>query len=295
MSSWPVGPSTRRRRCGAPTRPTRTGGWARRTFLHPFVVSAAVFDEPIEGWRGAPQTLCSDPLLHTDVIDGSIGCELEAPPLYPVLAAATRPGFGDVRGALLRDVAQTQALLAPPCDGFHPQSPGGQAGLARDGLPTLDCPSADFVMHGARRTLLSMAGIQFEAGAKRLPPVQEPAGPSQGRNPEGAARRCSREHVRPYSSWAEARAAIAASPMMPLLKRVMSAHVMGGCAMAGRADLGVVRPDAPHWPIHDLSVHDGSLSPTGIGANPQSPVFGLVNQLAIGPARRLPGRDVRLA
>jgi choline dehydrogenase-like flavoprotein len=75
----------------------------------------------------------------------------------------------------------------------------------------------------------------------------------------------------------------------------MSAHVMGGCAMAGRADLGVVRPDGQHWQIDDLSVHDGSLFPTSIGANPQLSVYGLVNQLATGLARRLSGRDVTLA
>jgi choline dehydrogenase-like flavoprotein len=157
----------------------------RRTFLHPVVVSAAVFDEPIEGWRGAPQSLYSDHFLQTDAIEGPIGYKLEAAPLHPVLAASTLPGYGDAQAALLRDFAHTQALLALLRDGFHPQSPGGR--------------------------------------------------------------------------------------------------------------VGVVRPDGQHWQIHNLSVHDGSLFPTSIGANPQLSVYGLADQLATGLARRLSGRDVTLA
>jgi choline dehydrogenase-like flavoprotein len=82
--------------------------------------------------------------------------------------------------------------------------------------------------------------------------------------------------------------------MRPLLTRVVSAHVMGGCAMAGQEQLGVVRPDGVHWQIDNLSVHDGSLFPTSIGTNPQLSIYGLVNRLATGLAQRLTGKTVRL-
>jgi choline dehydrogenase-like flavoprotein len=54
--------------------------------------------------------------------------------------------------------------------------------------------------------------------------------------------------------------------------------------MAG-AELGVVRPDGTHWQVDNLSVHDGSLFPTSIGANPQLSIYGIVNRLAQGLAR----------
>jgi choline dehydrogenase-like flavoprotein len=120
-----------------------------------------------------------------------------------------------------------------------------------------------------------MAEIQFAAGAKTVLPVHE--------------------HAALYGSWAQARDAIAALPMKPLLTRVVSAHVMGGCGMAADAERGVVRPDGAHWQIANLSVHDGSLFPTSIGANPQLSIYGLVNRLATGLAKRLAGRDVALA
>lgn len=254
--------------------PDPHGLLGRRTFLHPVVASTAIFDQPIEGWHGAPQTMYSDHFLGVDPIDGPIGYKLEAPPMHPVLASITLPGFGPAMASAMRDFPRTHALLALMRDGFHEQSQGGRVGLRGDGTPLLDYPLNDFVFEGARRALLSMAEIQFAAGALTVSPAHEMASP--------------------YRSWAEARQAIQALPMKPYLTRVVSAHVMGGCGMAGRAELGVTRPDGRHWQLQNLSVHDGSLFPTSIGANPQLSVYGLTAMLASGLARELSGRSVAL-
>jgi len=167
------------------------------------------------------------------------------------------------------------SLLALLRDGFHEESPGGTVTLRSDGTPMLDYPLTDFVMEGARRAFLSMAEIQFAAGARTVSPVHEMA--------------------TSYTTWAEARDAIRALPMKPYVTRVVSAHVMGGCGLAGSERLGVVRPDGQHWQLNNVSVHDGSLFPTSIGANPQLSIYGLVNKLATGLVKRLNGRDVTLA
>jgi choline dehydrogenase-like flavoprotein len=60
--------------------PDPHGRLGRRTFLHPVVLSTAVFDERIDGWQGAPQTLYTDHFQDTVPIDGPIGYKLEAPP-----------------------------------------------------------------------------------------------------------------------------------------------------------------------------------------------------------------------
>ena len=52
---------------------------------------------------------------------------------------------------------------------------------------------------------------------------------------------------------------------------------------------------SPLLQIDNLSVHDGSLFPTSIGANPQLSVYGLTTKLATQLAKRLAGRDVTLA
>ena len=98
-----------------------------------------------------------------------------------------------------------------------------------------------------------------------------------------------------YQRWADAREALTQLPLQALSTRVVSAHVMGGCAMAADAQRGVVRPDGQHWQIANLSVHDGSLFPTSIGANPQLSIYGLVNRLTQGLIERLGGKAEALA
>lgn len=247
----------------------------KRTFLHPVVATTSTFAERIEAWSGAPQTIYSDHFLETQPIDGPMGYKLEAPPLYPLISAIAMPGFGPDQTETLRRFPHMQALLALLRDGFHEQSPGGEVRLRSDGSPLLDYPITPYVWDGARRALLSMAEIQFAAGAERVMALHEDA--------------------RWTTSWAEAKAQIQALPMAPYRTRVLSAHVMGGCGMAGRPELGVVRPDGRHWQLENLSVHDGSIFPTSIGANPQLSIYGVVARLSAQLARQLSGRDVRLA
>lgn len=246
----------------------------RRTFLHPTVLSAAVMPQAVNGWQGAPQSLYSDHFLHTLPLDGPMGYKLEVPPIHPLIYSTTVPGHGLEQTELLRQMPNSHTILALLRDGFHAESAGGRVRLRADSTPELEYPLTPFVMDGARRALLSMAEMQFAAGAQYVVPVHESA--------------------RKATSWADAKAMIEALPMQPLLTRVVSAHVMGGCGMAGQEQLGVVRPDGVHWQIDNLSVHDGSLFPTSIGANPQLSVYGLANRLATGLALRLTGKTVRL-
>jgi choline dehydrogenase-like flavoprotein len=246
-----------------------------RTFLHPVVMSAGVMPQKVEGWQGAPQTIYTDHFLETQPIDGAMGFKLEAPPLHPVIFASSVSGFGQGHADLLRQFPQTHVLLALLRDGFHAQSPGGKVSLRSDGSALLDYPLNGFVMEGARRALLAMAEIQFAAGARQVLPVHEMS--------------------KPYATWSEAKQAIEALPMKPLLAKVVSAHVMGGCGAAGDEKRGVTRPDGVHWQLENLSVHDGSVFPTSIGANPQLSIYGITNRMAQSLARRLGGEEVILA
>jgi choline dehydrogenase-like flavoprotein len=240
-----------------------------RTFLHPVVISSAMMEGKVEGYAGAPQTIYSDHFLETQAIDAAIGYKLEAPPIHPVLFASTVNGFGQMHADIMTNFSRAHALLALMRDGFHPEAAGGRVELRNDGSPVLDYPLTDFIWDGARRAFLSMAEIQFAAGAKKVYPVHEQAGG--------------------YTSWQEAKSAIQSLPMKPLLTRVVSAHVMGGAGMAAEANKGVTRPDGRHWQIENLSVLDGSLFPTSIGANPQLSIYGLTTKLAGKLAAQLTG------
>jgi choline dehydrogenase-like flavoprotein len=160
-------------------------------------------------------------------------------------------------------------------DGFHPESTGGTVILNVDGSPLLHYPMSDYLLAGFRQSFLTMAEIQFAAGARSVTPWHEQS--------------------TSYTSWADAKAAINQFDMKPYLTGAGSAHVMGGCQMGGTERQGVVRPDGVHWQLSNLSVHDGSVFPTSIGANPQLSIYGVVNRMAAQLAKRLSGKDVLLA
>jgi choline dehydrogenase-like flavoprotein len=139
----------------------------------------------------------------------------------------------------------------------------------------LHYPLTDYVLDGFRRALLTMAEIQFAAGAQMVLPMHEQA--------------------QYYRSWAEAKAAIEKFDMKPQLTGAGSAHIMGGCRMGATEQQGVVQPNGQHWQLKNLSVHDGSVFPTSIGANPQLSIYGIINRMATQLAKRLSGKDVSLA
>ncbi|WP_295999914.1 GMC family oxidoreductase [Rugamonas sp.] len=250
--------------------PDPHGLLGKRTFLHPTVISAGLFEQRVDGYAGAPQSIYSDHFLQTQAIDGAVGYKLEVPPLHPLLLSTTMAGFGAQHAALMRQFPHIQAMLALLRDGFHADAPGGSVAIDSAGAPVLDYAISPYLWDGVRRGLLSMAEIQFAAGARSVTPVHEQAGV--------------------YRTWREASAGINALPYKILATRIVSAHVMGGCAMAGDERHGVTAPDGRYHGVENLSVHDGSLFPTSIGANPQLSIYAITARMASALARQLGGR-----
>ena len=237
-----------------------------RTFLHPTVVSAALMPARVDGFAGAPQTIYSDQFMGA-VLDGPIGFKLEAPPVHPVLAAITLPGHGTQHAAWMRRLPNMQVLIALLRDGFHADSVGGRVRLAGDGTPLLDYPLTPYIFDGIRRALVAMAEVQFAAGATSVMPVHD----------EGNG----------YAALGTARAAIAAFDLRPRATTVVSAHVMGGCALGADPRHAVVDETGKHHHLANLYVLDGSLFPTSVGANPQLSIYALTTKLATSLAQRL--------
>jgi choline dehydrogenase-like flavoprotein len=254
-------------RSGAPDPHQHLG---RRTFLHPTCVSAALMPGNVDGYAGAPQSVYCDHFLETQPIDGAIGYKLEVPPLHPLLMASTLQGYGQAHAQLMAQMPNTQAIIALQRDGFNPLSSGGRVLLSGDGSPLLDYPITDFVWDGLRRAYLSMAEIQFAAGAKSVLPIHEDAVP--------------------YPTLSAAKEAIARLSMQVVKARVLSAHVMGGCAMGVDASNSVVDSEGRHHQLENLSVFDGSIFPTSVGANPQLSIYGLAARQSSRLTARITGR-----
>ncbi|MBV8244920.1 MAG: GMC family oxidoreductase [Candidatus Eremiobacteraeota bacterium] len=242
----------------------------KRTFLHPTLISAAIMPDPVMGFSGAPQSVYSDHFLSVDPIDGPVGFKLEVPPLHPVLSSTTFTGLGEMHARLMSQFSHAHAMLALLRDGFHEESPGGTVSLKSDGTPLLDYALTPYLWEGARRALLAMAELQFAAGAHTVLPLHEDAAP--------------------YATLDEARAAISHLPMEVLRTRVASAHVMGGCTMGSDPTQSVVDGFGRHHALENLSVFDGSIFPTSLGANPQLSIYGITARNVTRLATSLGGK-----
>ncbi|WP_372871599.1 GMC family oxidoreductase N-terminal domain-containing protein [Shewanella sp.] len=250
----------------------------KRTLLHPTVLSGALFDEAINGHSGAPQSIYSDQFVWQNGAAGELGYKLEVPPIHPVLIASKTLGFGKSHAELMANFNQLQVVIALIRDGFHPDSPGGKVMLTDNGF-TLDYPLSAGFWQAARRAFASMAELQFAAGARKVLPISEGVGY--------------------LNSWQEAKAAIADMPLAPLKTVVASAHVMGGCPMGeDKAKTMVNSMGRSHY-LQNLSVMDGSVFPTSLGANPQLSIYGITARNATALAKELtpaaaPASDVVL-
>ncbi|OBU86775.1 GMC family oxidoreductase [Chromobacterium subtsugae] len=247
-----------------------SGQTGKRTFLHPVALCAAQMPELIQPFNGAPQTVYSDHFMHTQSLDGPLGFKLEVPPIHPLLASVTFPGWGARQAQLLRQLPHLHATLALLRDGFHPDSQGGEVRLRGDGSPLLDYPLNDVIWDGVYRSWLAMAELQFAAGASLVMPLHERA--------------------EPVSSWRQAREQIAELPLQALQAKLVSAHVMGGMAMSDDPSRGVVDEYGRHWLWRNLTIIDGSIFPTSIGANPQLSIYAFAWRAADALIRQL-GRE----
>lgn len=246
--------------------PNPSGRLGKHTYLHPSVISGALFNTPINGHSGAPQSIYSDQFVWP-ADNSKPGYKLEVPPLHPVLMATKLIGTGGQHAALMQQFNHLQATIALLRDGFHPHSQGGTVLLDSAQQPLLDYPISDYLWQGMRNALLSMAELQFAAGAGQVLPIHHDA--------------------KLYSSWPEAKAAIQQLPMQKLRQNVVSAHVMGGCNMAASPANGVVNQNGRHHQLQNLSVFDGSILPTSLGANPQLTIYALVWRNCILLAKEL--------
>ena len=239
----------------------------KRTMIHPVVLTTAVMPERIDAFYGAPQSIYSDHFQWKDGATGPMGYKLEVPPVFPGIGAAVFNAFGPALQRAMAELPHASVALALLRDGFVAQSEGGSVRLADDGSSILDYDLTDYVWEGARRAFLSMAELQFAAGAKQVVAAHLDS---------------------PYfASWTEARKGIPDLPLKKFRTTLFTAHLMGGCGMSENPSRGVVDSRGRHHQLANLSVLDGSVFPTSIGANPQLSIYALTAQNATALAKDL--------
>ncbi len=237
--------------------PDPHGTLGKRTFLHPSPSVGAIHPGQTKPWEGLPQSIYSDHYLNDKPLTGELGWKLEVAPLHPVLVGVSPAFFGDNHLNVMKNFDKYTSVISFIRDGFNADSPGGTVVLRADGSPGVDYPLTQPYFDTVRKAIRSQAQVQFAAGATRAFIGHIDASPLG------------------YGSMAEFNTALDALQMVTGRVRLNSAHQMGGCGMSADPAKGVVNPNGRHHQLTNLSVHDSSVFPTGLGTNPQETIFAM--------------------
>ena len=239
------------------------GRVGQRTWLHPVVVTMALFEEPVNAFSGAPQSVYSHQFVDRGA--GKMGFFLEVPPVHPMLASVVGTGVGAPFQQVMAKLPHLNAMIAINVDGLLPHEKGGTVRLRDSGYGRHSF-NYEFVpefWEAARVAYREMARIQFAAGAKKVFSLHH----------DPVVLESEKELDR-----------LDAAPYEKLKLRVVSAHLMGGCAMGKEPSKSVVDPSFRFHGLDNLFVVDGSTFPTSLGVNPQLTIFGLARWGAAGVA-----------
>ncbi len=230
------------------------GKVGKRTWLHPVVMTMALFDEKVEAFSGAPQSVYSHHFV--DRGPSKMGFLLEVPPVHPMLAATVGTRAGPELMELMKQLPFLQVCLAITVDGLLPDEQGGTVKLKDGAYSRL---SFDYALGPANWEVFAvackeMAKVQFAAGAKKVVSLHSEPVVMNSVNDidklDGA-------------SWEK------------MKLRIVTAHQMGGCPMGKDPKTSVVDSTLKFHDMDNLFVVDGSVFPTSLGVNPQESIMGI--------------------
>ncbi len=224
----------------------------RHLTLHPSTRVFALFDERLDGWDGAFQSVYSDHFLASE------GITLISAFGPANLLAAGFPGVAARHRDYVRRLPYTAAFGAL----IHDEGGGRvRRWLSREPLVTYRMAARDRSrLFRAMRILAEMA---LAAGAREV--ILPIFGASTIKN---------RAELD----------ALLASPPSARRAECVSFHPLGSARMSAREADGVVRPSGEAWAARNLFVADGSVIPTSIGVNSQLPIMAVARRIAHGIA-----------
>ena len=224
------------------------------TWLHPVVMMMALFEEKVEAFSGAPQSVYSHHFL--DRGPDKIGFLLEVPPVHPMLAATVGTRVGAPLMELMTQLPHLQVCLAITVDGLLPGEEGGTVKLRSDAYSrvSFNYELGPQNFEAFRAACKEMARVQFAAGAKKVMSLHYDPVVLESPNDLDRLDAATWEKIKP---------------------RVVTAHQMGGCAMGKDPTTSVVDSTLKLHGMDNLFVVDGSVFPTSLGVNPQESIMGL--------------------
>jgi choline dehydrogenase-like flavoprotein len=215
--------------------------------LHPSVMAAGFFDEPIHAYRGIPQSYYVDEFIDL-ARDPRSGYVLMPIAGFPVLTATQLPGFGREHFRNLQRFSQMAGLLAL----LHDRSAGSVTPGASPARPRIRYALEPGDGEQLAEGLLHCVEVLLAGGAREVlvPYAADPLRIRPGDDLDVIRRR------------GVAQAGANAIP-------IASTHPQSTCRMSGDPARGVVGEYGECHEVAGLFVADMSVFPTSLGAPPQ--------------------------
>jgi choline dehydrogenase-like flavoprotein len=227
----------------------------RNLHLHPSIMLAGIFDEPIHAYRGIPQSYYIDAFidLETDPHSGYVLMPIAG---FPVLTAASLPGFGREHYRFMRDFSRTAGLLVL----LHDQSAGRVSSGASLSRPRIEYALEAGDLRQLGEGLVHCAEVLFAGGARRVvvPYWRDPLVLERGDDPRRILARGLRQGEIP----------------------IASTHPQSTCRMGADPASSVVGAFGECHDVRGLFVADMSVFPTSLGAPPQITTAALADRTA---------------
>ncbi len=219
--------------------------------IHPAVLAAGDFDEPVHAWRGIPQTYECTEFLRFEHGETREPSRLWIVPAFahPVGTATMLPGMASSHGELMRRYPNLGVFTAMLHDHTRGQvQPRGDLGVGIDYWP--DAADRAQLAYG----IWACARLLFAAGAKR---VLIPTDPVQIIESEDYL-----EHLKQID-------------LRPGAIDITAVHPMASVPMGDDPRQAAVNSRGKHHHVDGLWVADASLFPSSIGVPPQLSTYAL--------------------
>jgi len=235
----------------------------RHLFLHPTTAVAGRYDDRIEGWMGAPQTVLCD---QFDRVRGNYGFRLETAPVHPGIIALAQPWYGarDHRSRM-QQAAHVSAFIVLARD----ERPG-RVTIDREGRAVVDYTPGPGERMLLQRGIAEAASVHRAAGASEIHTLHLH---------EHTFRRSTTQRGPDFDGYLRH---LTAAPVHGNRCMLFSAHQMGTCRMGAAAPDAMCDERGAVRGVAGLHVADASLFPASSGVNPMITIMALAQLVADG-------------
>lgn len=233
--------------------PDRVGAVGRDVTIHPGVRVVARFDDRLDGWDGAMQSVYSD---HFD----AEGIKLVGVYSSVNVLSASMPGVGPTLRKRVRQLAYCGVMGAM----IHDEG-GGRVRPGPGREPILSYQMAPRDLARLRRSVTILSEIAFAGGAREVYPSI---------------------FGFPTITSVDDALAMERAPCDAHRIECMAFHPLGSARVANDRRRGVVDQSGECFELPGLFVADGSILPTSIGVNSQVPIMSMATRIAWRLAER---------